>query len=181
MWEVNEPKPVKLIIGILAADENSLQAALESTIAQFGTQDLTSPVFPFTQTEYYKNQTGDNILRQFVSFDKLIDPGELSKIKLKTNDIEEKLAKKLAAGFPRPVNLDPGVIEPAKLVLASTKNFSHRIYIGDNIYAELTLSYCKGEWESYKYTFPDYKETRYHEFLSAVRDRLVEQLRKMKN
>ncbi len=181
MWEVNEPKPVKLIIGILAADENSLQAGLESTIAQFGAPDLTSQVFGFTQTEYYKDQTGDNILRQFVSFDKLIDPGELSKIKLKTNDIEEKLAKKLALPFPRPVNLDPGMIEPAKLILASTKNFSHRIYIGDNIYAELTLSYCKGEWESYKYTFPDYKETRYHEFFSRVRDRLVEQLREMKN
>jgi len=181
MWEVNEPKPVKLIIGILAADENSLQAGLESTIAQFGAQDLTSQVFGFTQTEYYKDQTGDNILRQFVSFDKLIDPGELPKIKLKTNDIEEKLAKKLALPFPRPVNLDPGMIEPAKLILASTKNFSHRIYIGDNIYAELTLSYCKGEWESYKYTFPDYRETRYHDFFSRVRDRLVEQLREMKN
>jgi hypothetical protein len=181
MWEVNEPKPVKLIIGILAADENSLQAGLESTIAQFGAKDLTSQVFSFTQTEYYKDQTGDNILRQFVSFDKLIDPGRLSKIKLKTNDIEQKLAKKLALPFPRPVNLDPGMIEPAKLILASTKNFSHRIYIGDNIYAELTLSYCKGEWESYKYTFPDYKETRYHEFFSRVRERLVEQLREMKN
>lgn len=181
MWEVSEPKPVKLIIGILAADENSLQAGLENTIAQFGARDLTSQVFPFTQTEYYENQTGDDILRQFVSFDKLIDPGELSRIKLKTNDIEEKLAKKLALPFPRPVNLDPGMIEPAKLILASTKNFSHRIYIGDNIYAELTLSYCKGEWESYKYTFPDYKETRYHEFFSRVRDRLVEQLREMKN
>ena len=181
MWEVNEPKPAKLIIGILAADENSLQAGLESTIAQFGAKDLTSQVFGFTQTEYYKDQTGDNILRQFVSFDKLIDPGRLSKIKLKTNDIEEKLANKLALPFPRPVNLDPGMIEPAKLILASTKNFSHRIYIGDNIYAELTLSYCKGEWESYKYTFPDYRETRYHEFFCRVRDRLVEQLREMKN
>ncbi len=181
MWEVNEPKPVKLIIGILAADENSLQAGLESTIGLFGARDLTSQVFGFTQTEYYKEQTGDNILRQFVSFDKLIDPGELSKIKLKTNGIEQKLAKKLALPFPRPVNLDPGMIEPAKLILASTKNFSHRIYIGDNIYAELTLSYCKGEWESYKYTFPDYRETRYHGFFSRVRDRLVEQLREMKN
>lgn len=180
MWEVNEPKPVKLIIGILAADQNSLQAGLESTIAQFGRPDLTSQVFGFTQTEYYNDQTGDNIQRQFVSFDKLVDPGELSKIKLKTKNIEKKLAKKLALEFPRPVNLDPGIIEPAKLILASTKNFSHRIYIGDNIYAELTLSYCKGQWESYKYTFPDYKETRYHEFFSRVRDRLVEQLREMK-
>ena len=79
--------------------------------------------------------------------------------------------------LPRPVNLDPGIIEPSKLILASTKNFSHRIYIGNSIYAELTLSFVKGTWQSYSYTFPDYKEERYHEFLSKVRNRLVEQLR----
>ena len=177
MWEVNEPKPVKLIIGILAADEYSLQAALESTIAQFGEQDLSSQVFKFTQTEYYADQTGDNILRQFVSFDKLIDPGELSKIKLKTNDIEEKLAKKLAMPFPRPVNLDPGMIEPAKLILASTKNFSHRIYIGKKIYAEVTLIFSKGQWKTFEYTFPDFRQPRYYDFFDKVRTRLVEQLR----
>ncbi len=181
MWNLNTPNPVKLIVGILAYNQSCLESAVKTVENEFGKIDFTSDVWPFTQTEYYKEQTGDNILRQFVSFDKLIDPGELSKIKLKTNDIEEKLAKKLALPFPRPVNLDPGMIEPAKLILASTKNFSHRIYIGDNIYAELTLSYCKGEWESYKYTFPDYRETRYHEFFSRVRDRLVEQLREMNN
>ena len=83
--------------------------------------------------------------------------------------------------LPRPVNLDPGIIEPSKLVLASTKNFSHRIYIGDGMYAELTLSFCRGKWQSFPYTFPDYKEERYHDFLSKVRDRLVEQARPAAN
>jgi hypothetical protein len=180
MWEITSPNPVKLIVGILAADEDSLQAGIDGLKAEFGAEDMLSPVWPFTQTEYYKEQTGENILRQFISFDKLIDPGELAKIKHKTNAMEEMLAEKLASPYPRPVNLDPGIIEPAKLILASTKNFSHRIYIGDNMYAELTLSYSKGQWESYKYTFPDYKELRYHDYLSRVRQRLVEQLREMK-
>jgi hypothetical protein len=83
----------------------------------------------------------------------------------------------LESDWPRPVNIDPGVIEPSKLILATTKNFSHRIYIGDRMYAELTLSFIKGLWKSFDYTFPDFKQNTYHDFLSKVRDRLVEQLR----
>ena len=177
MWEVSEPKPVKLIIGILAAEEDFLKIARGRLVELYGPADLTSRVWAFTQTDYYKEQAGENIVRGFVTFEKLIDPGELGGIKIRTNHLEQQLAEELKTSFPRPVNLDPGIIEPSKLILASTKNFSHRIYIGSNIYAELTLSYSKGKWESYAYTFPDYKESRYHEFLSSARNRLVEQLR----
>jgi len=177
MWEVANPKPVKLIIGILAADETCLSAALEALQAEFGLFDLESSVWPFTQTEYYKEQAGENILRQFVTVEKLIDPGELAEVKLITNKIEQDLSKKLAIDLPRPVNLDPGILEPSKLVLASTKNFSHRIYIGKNIYTELTLSFIKGIWQSYSYTFPDFKQSTYHQFLTRVREKLVGQLR----
>jgi len=180
MWEINEPEPVKLIVGILAADKTCLQAALETITAEFGRTDLVSEVFDFYQTDYYKDQAGENILRQFVSIAELIDPGRLASIKHKTNRIEKELAEKLDTSLPRPVNLDPGIIEPSKLVLASTKNFSHRIYIGESMYAELTLSFCKGKWQSFPYTFPDYKEDRYHEFLSTVRGKLVEQIRRSK-
>jgi len=181
MWEINEPDPVKLIIGILAADRDCLKEAVERISAEYGEYDLISKVYDFYQTDYYKDQAGENILRQFVSFKELIYPGRLASIKHRTNQIEEELADKLDTPFPRPVNLDPGIIEPSKLVLASTKNFSHRIYIGDNMYAELTLSFCKGKWQSFSYTFPDYKEDRYHEFLSEVREKLVEQIRSLKD
>jgi hypothetical protein len=177
MWEVNDPKPVKLIIGILAADQICLTVVIEAIQAEFGTLDLESPVWPFTQTEYYKEQAGENILRQFVTVEKLIDPGQLAQVKLTTNKIEQDLSKKLGLALPRPVNLDPGTVEPSKLVLASTKNFSHRIYIGRNIYAELTLSFIKGVWQSYQYTFPDFKQSTYHQFLTRVREKLVGQLR----
>jgi hypothetical protein len=177
MWNVNKPEPVKLLIGILAANEDALDAAQSQITDHFGAADLVSEVWPFTQTTYYEDEMGTSILRQFVSIDKLIDPGQLADIKHKANQIEKTLAEKLDLDLPRPVNLDPGIIEPSKLVLASTKNFSHRIYIGDGMYAELTLSFCRGKWQSFSYTFPDYKEERYHDFLSHVRDRLVEQAR----
>ncbi len=177
MWDLQNPKPVKLIIGILATDETALAAAVKAISKSFGTIDLTSDVWPFTQTDYYKDELGPNALRQFVSIEKLIDPGKLAQIKHETNSLEQQLADSLKLSLPRPVNLDPGFIEPSKLILASTKNFSHRIYIGNRMFAEVTLMYEKGRWRHFEYTFPDYRQSCYHDFLSKVRTRLMEQLK----
>ncbi len=182
MWELKNPQPVKLIIGILAANEAALAEAVKAISKSFGAIDLTSDVWPFTQTDYYKDELGSNALRQFVSIENLIDPGNLAQIKHDTNSLEQQLAKKLggvnpALQLPRPVNLDPGFIEPSKLILASTKNFSHRIYIGNKMFAEVTLMYEKGRWRHFEFTFPDYRQSCYQEFLSKVRSRLMEQLK----
>jgi hypothetical protein len=177
MWELNNPKPAKLIIGVLAANRDVLAVARKTIIDNIGQTDLVSDVWPFTQTDYYKEETGENILRQFVSIEKLIDPGKLAKVKHQTNKLEKKLAAKLNLGLSRPVNLDPGVIEPSKLILATTKNYSHRIYIGEKIYAEVTLVFDKGSWRPLPYTYPDYKQQCYHDFFEKVRKRLLEQLR----
>jgi len=175
MWNIEKPKPVKLIIGILAADQSCLQAGRDSITEQFGAADLISDSWSFTHTDYYKDELGRRPLRQFVSIEKLIDPGELAQVKHKTNRMEQKLAAALETDLPRPVNLDPGIIEPSKLILASTKNFSQRIYIGENMYAELTLMFCRGKWQDFVYTYPDYKQPCYHEFFNRVRRRLLEQ------
>jgi len=177
MWQINPVQPVKLIIGILAADEQCLTKALETLKAEFGDFDLVSDAWPFTQTDYYVNEIGAEPLRQFVAIDKLIDPGQLAQIKHRTNELEKELTKTLRPDLPRPVNLDPGLIEPSKLILASTKNFSHRIYIGDNMYAEVTLIYDKKQWRSFSWTYPDYQTQHYQDFLSKVRKRLLEQLK----
>jgi len=177
MWELTEPKPVKLIIGILAGDENCLSAAIEELKSEFGKADFTSDVWPFNLTNYYNKETGGHILRQFVSIEPLVDPGELAKIKHRTNKLEQELARKLNVNLPRPVNLDPGVIEPSKLVLATTKNYSHRIYIGEKMYAEVTLIFDKGCWQTLPYTYPDYRQKCYQDFFDKVRKRLLEQLK----
>ena len=177
MWTLKKPQPVKLIVGILAADEEALTAAREAIAKAFGKIDLQSEIWPFTQTDYYKNETGGNILRQFVTIEKMIDPGKLAKIKHITNKLEQKLADRLFLDLSRPVNLDPGLVEPSKLILASTKNFSHRIYIGKKMYAEVTLVYDKGQWKTFPYTFPDYHQQCYQDFLSEVRKRSLEQLK----
>jgi hypothetical protein len=177
MWELRDPQPVKLIIGILAANETALAATVKAISKSFGVIDLASDVWPFTQTDYYKDELGPNALRQFVTLEKLIDPGKLAQIKHDTNSLEQQLADSLKLSLPRPVNLDPGFIEPSKLVLASTKNFSHRIYIGNKMFAEVTLMYEKGSWRHFEYTFPDYRQSCYQNFLTKVRCRLMEQLK----
>jgi hypothetical protein len=115
-----------------------------------------------------------------VSLDQLVYPGDLARIKHQTNALEQDMARELDYPTPRPINLDPGYIEPSKLVLASTKNFSHRIYIGKNMYAEVTLIVDKGQWCALRYTFPDYRQSHYYAFFEQVRQRLRTQLRVFK-
>lgn len=177
MWELKKPQPVRLIVGLLAIDEDCLQKAAEALRGSYGPTDIVSPVWPFAFTRYYENEMGLTILRQFLSFKNLIDPGDLAGIKHQTNALERKLADSLGRAVPRPVNLDPGIIETSKLILASTKNFSHRIYIGQRIYAEVTLMYNKGVWTALPYTYPDYQQATYQAFFSQVREHLREQWR----
>jgi len=177
MWDLKDPKPAKLIIGILAADRNCLHAAIEAVIDKFGKTDYTSDVWAFEKTDYYKDQTGPRIQRQFVSFERLVGLGKLAKIKHQTNKIEQKLVKSLGLPLLRPVNLDPGLIAPAKLILATTKDYSHRIYIGKKMYAEVTLIFDKGRWQPCDHTYPDYRQQCYYRFFDKVRTRLLEQLK----
>ena len=177
MWELNEPKPVKLIVGILACDERCLTAARTALEAALGRADCVSAIWSFDQTRYYHDQTGPDIVRQFVSLADLIPPGDLAQIKHQTNAVEQQLAQTLEASWPRPVNLDPGLIEPSKLILATTKNYAHRIYIGKKMYAEVTLVFDKGTWHTLPYTYPDYHRQEYFDFFSTVRNALVQQLR----
>lgn len=177
MWELKEPSPVKLIVGMLGHDEGALTAARKALASALGPIDLVSETWPFDQTSYYQDQTGTHILRQFVSFTDLVDPGELPDIKHRTNALEQQLARSLARPVPRPVNLDPGIVEPSKLILATTKNYSHRVYIGKKMYAEVTLVFDKGAWHPLPYTYPDYRGQQYLDFFSTVRNKLLQQLR----
>ncbi len=178
MGAIKGPQPVKLIVGMLSQSEELFEIAEGDMAKLWDEIDIKSECMPHTFTDYYKSQMGTGLLRKFVSFDKLIDPGDIASIKHKTNELEDKYAKSepgRALGVDRCINLDPGYVEPSKLILATTKNFSHRIYIGNSVWAECTLHYRRGKWEGWPYSFPDYSSGCYDQFLSNARDRLVEQ------
>jgi len=121
---------------------------------------------------------GAPIYRYFLSFKKLIEPSEIAAAKVKTNELEPAFASDYP-NIRRPINLDPGYLEQSKIVLASTKNFYHRLLISGGIYAEVTLHFEEGAWQSFPWTFPDYKTNRYHPFLTALRDLYRNQLSQM--
>jgi hypothetical protein len=182
MGAISPPKPVKLIVAMIGRDEALLARARAELERLYGAVDLESPIFPFHWTSYYEEEMGTNLLRRFLSFEQLMDPGKIAGVKIAANALEESLATERAAADPacpaRPINIDPGYMTLSKLVLASTKDFSHRIYLMDGIYAEVTLSYRRSGWVSYPFTFPDYACDTYHAFFSQVRREFCRQIGK---
>jgi hypothetical protein len=173
MGSIKPPQSVKLFVGILASSEEGLRSGSEMLSARFGPIDLESEVLPFNFTDYYEKEMGPIILRKLLGFRELILPDIIAAIKCETNSMEETLASKLRAPVPRPVNLDPGYLGAGKVVLATTKDYSHRLYLTDGIYAEVTLHHSKGRWEPWPWTYPDYKTEAYIRFFARMRELLL--------
>ena len=168
------PPKVLLICGMISAKVELFEQAAEAMGPLFGPVELRSDVMPFDFTHYYDRQMGSPLWRQFVSFARPITGDALADAKRATNELEEQFARRVQDpdAPPRPINLDPGYVDLSKLVLASCKDFSHRIYLGGGVFGEITLMYHKDRWDALSWTFPDYASGRYHGFLSAVRARL---------
>ena len=176
MAEASKPPVVKLICGMISARVGLFDAAAAALGEAFGPIDHVSEVMDFDFTHYYDEEMGSPLFRRFVSFAEPVEADVLADAKLRTNAIEADFARR-QRDLRRPINLDPGYLEPSKLVLASMKNFTHRIYLGRGVYAEVTLLHRQGRWEALEWTFPDYASGRYDAFLTVVRDRLRRQLR----
>jgi hypothetical protein len=141
--------------------------------AAWGSLDAASPRFEFAETDYYAGEMGAGLQKQFFVFAPTSDwPQRLAAVKRQTNAWEQAYANLGRHLEPRPLNLDPGYLTLAKLVLASTKDHAHRIYLADGIYAEVTLHLKHGRWQAWDWTFPDYRRSDYHDFFSACRERL---------
>jgi len=168
-------RPVKLFVGLLGSDPDLLRRARQHLVRRFGPTDHESPQWPFTHTAYYADEMGPDLLRWFLSLERLVRPHALAEIKSDTNQLEQSIAEEALAVTPRPVNLDPGYLDLGKVVLATTKDRSHRIYLGLGIYAEVTLHYADGAWRAWPWTYPDYQSDEYRGFFAEVRTRYREQ------
>jgi uncharacterized protein DUF4416 len=173
MAEAIEPPPVKLVMGLLFAIEAPIAAVRRQLEADFGQIDLETTWLPFVWTRFYEREMGPALQRQFWSFETLIAAAALADIKRQTNAMERTFA---GHGGQRRVNLDPGYIDQAKLVLATTKDRQHRLYLGQGIYAEVTLRYTGGRFAPWEWTYPDYRSPAYLAFFDAVRRRYRQQL-----
>jgi hypothetical protein len=142
--------------------------ALNALVTDFGPVDFLSAPGAFPYTTYYDDEMGQGILRQTASFLNLVAPGSLAVIKLRTNAIETGLS----LDGKRKVNIDPGLLSLENFILATGKNFTHRIYLRDGIYADLTLIYHKGAYGSLPWTYPDYREPEFLHYLGVLRKKL---------
>ena len=171
MGRINPASPVLLFIAAFAPNEEALDWARQRAESAFGPIELIGGPFRFDRfTDYYATSMGDVLFKRLWGFRQSIDPATLPDIKRLTNDWEEEYAAIASESMKRPLNLDPGYVDLGKLILASTKNHAHRIYLRDGIFAETTLIYTKKQWTRLPWTYPDYQSQEYHEFLNRCRE-----------
>jgi len=154
-----------LFVGTLCSDPVFFAKSKEILQKIFGKILFASPPSPWDYSLYYKDELGWPIVRQFIFFKDLIDAGNLPAIKLKSNEIEERLSFNNRRG----INLDPGYLTLAKVVLASTKNYSHRIYLGEGIYGEVTLIYQDNTFKPHLFTYRDFQDRGCIELFMSAR------------
>lgn len=165
MGEVRDPQPVKMFVGVLTAQPSALTELRGSLEKHLGPVDCESKLLDFTYTDFYEPEMGPGLKRKFWGFGRLAVPDALVDLKLFANRVEQTLA----ISGKRTVNIDPGYLTPARLVLASTKDFGHRLYLSQGIYGEVTLMYQKKEFQPLPWTYPDYRSEAYHQFFRELR------------
>lgn len=166
-------QPVKLIFSILATEVELLNNTVAALSVAYGQPDFISVQMPFNYTDYYCPEMGENLIRRFMSMEKLIRPEELPDIKLATNEIEKKSAR----DNRRLINIDPGYISQAHLILATGKGYAHRPYLREGIYADLTLFYQDKKFCSLPWTYPDYADEKQLLMLNNIRSKYLLQLK----
>jgi hypothetical protein len=176
MGSIKPPLPAKLILGMLACQPDLFNQAVDRLVMQFGEIDSESPIFPFEHTAYYSAEMGQRLKREWVSFEQLISQDSLPRIKLLTNELEGEFADYQADTSKRRINLDPGYLTDSKLVLATTKDYTHRLYLEQGIYGEVTLHYSRPSgWQPFDWTYPDYRQPGSLEFFKQVRQIYLKQ------
>ena len=174
MGTPREAPPANLICAITYSKGFNVEEALFALEELFGSMDAVSDTYLFSEfTDYYKEEMGEPLSKFFVSFEKLINREEIARFKLETNDLEEEFS----VGGKRRVNIDPGYVAEAQLVLATCKGYAHRIYLKKGIYAEVTLIYRDGSFQPLEWTYPDYRSPMAISFFNRVRKGYLKKLK----
>ncbi len=168
------PQPVKLVMSFISGEEKECAAAISEADQRYGPVDFLSEALPFHFTVYYEPEMGRGLWRRLAGFGPLIAPEQLVAIKVWTNALE---ARFLSGRQGRKVNIDPGYIAASKFVLATGKDYSHRIYLGEGIYGDLTLCFQKGAFTPLPWTYPDYRTQPLIGLINLLRKRYLWQLK----
>jgi hypothetical protein len=177
MGTPHEPLPAKYFVALLSSEINLLTAVEADLMPVLGAVDSRSEIWPWNVSRYYENEMGTGLLRRFVSFLPLGSPTELAEIKLQTQQVEAKYWAREPGREGRRVNVDPGYCDAGKVILASTKNANHRIYLHSGIFGEATLVYYEGGFHEGLRTYADYRWPETVGFFNALRSVYLSQLK----
>ncbi len=174
MSTISPPLPVKPFVGMLARDPALFSVCADELCRNLGPTDFRSPVIPWSHTEYYAAEMGRDLLRQFIFFSRTVSPDVLVDLKHLTAAIEHSHAERRGDVVSRRINIDPGYITEAKVILATAKDFPHRVAIGRGIYAESTLRYSRDArcFLTMEHTYPDFRAEEVRRWFTDARDRL---------
>jgi hypothetical protein len=173
----NQGDDVKLISSLFSSDQGQIDTAINELETLFGPTDWISPWLFFDRTRYYEKELGWPLHRRFISFRDLIRPEDIVAKKLATNMLEKKY---LREDGRRGINIDPGYIALERLVLATGKNYTHRIYLSHGIYADLTLIFHGKSFKPIEWTYRDYGDPSAIEYFNEIRARYKAQIRGIK-
>jgi len=152
--QLKTPLPAMLIYSLMARHESIIEEVLGLLQARYGRIALKSGILPFSHTDYYQEEFGPGLIRLFVGLDELVPQDILVQAKLFAVELE----RRFSLSEKRLINIDPGLLTLERLVLATGKNFTHRIYLGQGVFADLTLIFQGGSYQPLAWTFPDYRE-----------------------
>jgi hypothetical protein len=167
MGEIKKPQDVKLFAAIMFREDFDLRTAVDTLTSSYGGIESSFGPIDFSWSNYYEDEMGRSLLKYYAIFEGFIDRSALPSIKIAANKLEERFA---GDDGRRAVNIDPGYLAVDKFVLASTKDFFHRLYLGDGIFGEVTLHYRKGRFCHFSWTYTDYQDTKFLKFLETARN-----------
>lgn len=173
MSHLTEPEDVQLICSLFSPEEDLVLRCLRELESIFGATDWVSPAIFFDRTRYYEKEMGWPLHRRFAAFRELIRPEALVDAKIQTQELEERHTRE----GKRRVNVDPGYLSLERLVLATGKNYTHRIYLSRGVYADLTLVFQRGTFRGLEWTYRDYGSPEMIEILNGIRERYKARLR----
>ena len=176
MAQPREFSPVKLICGVIYK-EDALYAEIRRRLeAEWGKIDSESPAFPFDLTGYYEDEMGGGLVRRFVSFETLVPPESLPAAKLWAIELESIIRQERGL-TGRPVNIDPGYLTASAVIMATAKDFAHRIPLGRGIYAHLEFLFSRPGVRTLDWTYPDLRREPAQAYFRNVREIFLRQRR----
>lgn len=166
-----------LVVAVFSRHRAALDWARARLVEACGTIVMESERYAFQHTTYYERTMGAELYKQLLVFADLVPLASLADHKRRAIALEAELAASGQFAEPRPLNLDPGLLTLGKFMLATTKDKDHRLYLRDDIFAEVTLRYCDGQYLPWPWTYADYAEPFVREFLTRARTYYKEKLR----